>query len=79
MFPYGRHQLGPHRLWHLAQQGKVAVGGATGDQVEHTQLLQPLEAWDQLSPDLIPLAHHRGQLLAQVGGGRLETLRCLQQ
>ena len=55
-------QLGPHRLWHLAQQGQVAVGGTAGDQIEHPLLLQPAEAWDQLPFGLTPLVHHRFEL-----------------
>ena len=50
VFPHSRAQLPAHRLRVLAQQGQIAVGGAAGEQVQHTLIpLQCCEAADQIA------------------------------
>ena len=49
MLPHSRAELCTHRLRMLAQQGQVAMGGTTGEQIQHTLALEGCEATDQIA------------------------------
>lgn len=69
MLPHGGEKLGPHGFGRVAQEGEIAVGGGTGDQIEHPRLLQQAKACQQLAAASLPIAGHRLQFLRQSGSG----------
>ena len=66
MFPDGGEKLGPHRLRGIPQQGQIAMGRGTGEQIQHTVFLQATEAGQQIALAGPPLLQHPGQLVGQV-------------
>ena len=79
VLPYGRHQLGMHRLRCVAQEGQVAVGGGTADQIKHAGLLKGPETGQQVAAAGAELVGCGLKLAREIGGGSSEVGICFGQ